>query len=296
MSTVRQFLGGLLGGLVVVALIVIGLLLSAGDVRVAFNPPPTTPGNTSSPTASSLLDTPTVASSPTFTPTLIPAGICPRPPGWIDHIVAEGEDLAGIAARYNIEPILLQVNNCMTDVSVDPGQNLFVPAPATATATPTLGFTPPPTVCGPPANWVTYRVRAGDTLFRIATATGTTVQMLMLANCLDSENIRIGQLLFVPRLPTVTATSMPTPTRTPTPTQTATASDTPTPSPTASVVLPTDTPSPTFTPTLTDTATPVPINSPTPSPTIDASPTGTSTPTPTLPIPTSTPSPTNTPP
>jgi len=292
-KSLRQFLGGVAGGVIVIALIAGGVLLSAGDLRIASHQTPTPLEGTTEPTASRPPDTPTLAPVATQTPTLIPVGTCPRPPGWIDHIVAEGEDLSTLAALYNIEPILLQVNNCLNDAAIVPGQNLFVPAPATATATRTLGFTPTPTVCGPPPNWIIYRVKPGDTLFSLARATGTTVEMLMLANCLDNTNIRVGQALYVPRLPVPVATSTPTPTRTPTASQTETATATPTPSLTPSVTLPsqTATASFTYTPTLTETATTIPIISPTPSPTTDVSSTPTDTPTPTLPVPTDTPSP-----
>jgi LysM repeat protein len=71
----------------------------------------------------------------------------------------------------------------------------------TATQTPTNTDLPTVTSCVMRFDWLTYRVKRGDTLFSIAVATGSTVRELMDANCLTSDRIFAGQLLYVPRLP-----------------------------------------------------------------------------------------------
>ena len=283
MSVWRQFLGGVIGGAIVIALIAGGLLLSAGDLNLAFraSPIPTSAGSPSA-TATPRPATPLEATA-TDTPTLVPAGTCPRPNGWIDHVVTGGETLAGIAMEYAIDPIQLQVFNCLIDPVVQPGQVLYVPAPPTPTLTATVLVTPGPTsvFCGPPVGWVVYIVQPGDTLTSLARATGTSVNAIKQANCLDSDTIKIGQRLYLPRYPIPTPTRVPsaTPTPTPSPTGTSTttpiATDTPTPSPT--FVLPSDTPTDTPTPAVTPSDTPILIQSPTPTPTIDQAPTATDT-------------------
>ena len=82
---------------------------------------------------------------------------------------------------------------------------------ATETLTPTPTSTPQPTltVCVKRSDWPLYRVARGDTLYSIALATGSTVQELKLANCLESDWLVAGQPLHVPRLPVT-----PTPTDT----------------------------------------------------------------------------------
>jgi LysM repeat protein len=274
----RQFLGGLLGGAIVIALIAGSVLLSAGDAGVAFQPP-ATPSTTSTvePTRTRPAASPVAPSlTPTDTPTLVPTGACPRPAGWIDHVVVAGEDLASIAAQFNIDAVLLQVNNCLIDPALTPGQVIFVPALPTATVL----ATPIPTLCGPPFGWTIYIVRPGDTLASIARATGTTVAQLMLANCLVSDRIYAGQRLYVPRLP-IPPTLPPTFTPTPTPTDTETPTATPTP--TSPVVPTTETPTASATPSLTPTATPTDTatSTPTDTPTATASPTTPPTDTPT---------------
>jgi LysM repeat protein len=58
-----------------------------------------------------------------------------------------------------------------------------------------------PTPCRPPADWVDYTVKPGDTLFGIAYNTGISVDQLKLANCLVGDTIYAGQKLFVPFIP-----------------------------------------------------------------------------------------------
>jgi LysM repeat protein len=144
------------------------------------------------------------------------------------------------------------------------------PAPPTATlvapppaATPTPGAPPPPTpTCAPaPADWVTYSVQRGDTLFSLAKSRGTTVERVVSVNCLSSTTIHVGQALLLPPLSATvtpaaaTAAATLTPTHTPTRTPTATATPTRAATPTAPA-----TPSPTPEPTaVSATATAVPV-------------------------------------
>lgn len=76
---------------------------------------------------------------------------------------------------------------------------------------PSSTFTPQPPTCTPRADWPVYTVRAGDTLYRIAQRTGSTVDALVLASCLSDPNqLYVGQELRVPTLPPApTVTSPP---------------------------------------------------------------------------------------
>ena len=63
----------------------------------------------------------------------------------------------------------------------------------------------------PPARWVEYVVQQGDTLFRISTSytdLGTTVSDLQRANCKPTTDLRIGEVLYVPRSPTASITGI----------------------------------------------------------------------------------------
>lgn len=116
--------------------------------------------------------------------------------------------------------------------------------------------------CGPPAGWVTYVVRPGETLFRIALRYGLGTNVLQRANCLGTTSIYAGQVLYVPYVaPQSTATEPPTATMVPATATSESASE----PPATAEPLPTATPVP---PTATDvppTATP-PQPSPSPEP------------------------------
>jgi len=84
----------------------------------------------------------------------------------------------------------------------------------TPTATQTVTNQPTLTVCAKRFDWFVYRVEFGDSLYSLGIATGSTSYELKVANCLDSDRIVVGQLLYVPRLldkptPTDTATTSP---------------------------------------------------------------------------------------
>jgi len=111
----------------------------------------------------------------------------------------------------------------------DPGSPTVSPAPtntntlppkATNTAAPTETFTPVPTRCGPFPGWVLYQIRPGDNLFRLSLNTHTTVEQVMLANCLSGTTIYAGSMLWLPFIPPEPATETPEPTITPTNTPT----------------------------------------------------------------------------
>jgi hypothetical protein len=155
-----------------------------------------------------------------------------------------------------------------------PDTQIYLPPVLTATiefsptVTQTATITPIP--CGPPAGWVLYTIRQGDTLLQISRLFRVSVWELKNANCLTGDAIRAGAQVWVPNVPmstftytpernksatpgvtytttyTVTDTTAPTMTETPVPTETP---ETPT-------AIFTDTPSPTDTP-----ETPVPPTS-----------------------------------
>ena len=178
---------------------------------------------TSSPTASvTSTTTPTSTTSPLPPPTYFPttppqppAG-CGPPASWVIYIVQPGDTLYSISRMYSVTVEQLKFANCLTSNSIYPGQQLYVPnvAPQLPTPTttsgpvatntlqpPTIPTNPPPSSgCGPPASWVSYTVQPGDTVYSISSAYSITVNQLMYANCLNSQAIYPGQLLWVPNV------------------------------------------------------------------------------------------------
>jgi len=149
-----------------------------------------------------------------------------------------------------------------------PIQATATSAPASASPTPAGPPASAPTCAPVPPDWVVYTVQSGDTLWGLATRTGTTMVMIESVNCLSSRTIEVGQQLYLPMLPaTVTPTvkpSTPTPKpATPSPQATDTATKSASPTPTLEPATPTESASPT--PTL-EPATPTESASPTPTP------------------------------
>jgi LysM repeat protein len=125
--------------------------------------------------------------------TVTPSGalVCDTPEGWMPIIVMPNQTIEQLAALYKTTAEMLQQGNCLAVKKVEAGTIIFIPASATQGNQSSVQ-------CGPPAGWVIYYVQSGDTLFGIATMTGTTVNQLMVANCLKSTYVYTGQRLYTP--------------------------------------------------------------------------------------------------
>jgi LysM repeat protein len=144
------------------------------------------------------------------------------------HRVRVGDTLFEIAQAYDVSVDDLLIANEMTEddvYTIQPGDDLNIPAPTPEGATPAAAVTATPA----PA---TYTVRAGDTLMAIALRLGIGVDELLLANDMtinDARTLQPGDELLLPgaegpATPTATATTTPTPgTPTAVPTVAATA-------------------------------------------------------------------------
>lgn len=134
-----------------------------------------------------------------------------------------GLDLTPTQADVGIPPIVTMVAPRLEEEIVTPITPTDTPTPAA----PTRPFTA--CVVAPPPGWVRYTVQPGNTLFSLAGHTAAGVARVKQANCLTSDNIQVGQQLWLPQLPPVVTPPTPTltPTATATPSPTPTATDTP---------------------------------------------------------------------
>ncbi|HVS63270.1 MAG TPA: LysM peptidoglycan-binding domain-containing protein [Thermoanaerobaculia bacterium] len=99
-----------------------------------------------------------------------------------EHVVARGETVSRIAAKYGVTvEAIVQANGIRSADSIAIGQRLVIP-PAGSTA----------------SRPQTHRVRAGENLSLIAERYGTTVRALMDHNGLRSTVLQIGQVLRIP--------------------------------------------------------------------------------------------------
>ncbi len=55
--------------------------------------------------------------------------------------------------------------------------------------------------CTPPPGWILYTVRSGDTLHSLSIRDGTSVDAIIAANCLTTEDLSEGDLLHLPSPP-----------------------------------------------------------------------------------------------
>ncbi len=99
------------------------------------------------------------------------------------YTVKAGDTLYSIAKRYGVTVTALVRANNISNNLIKIGQVLIIP-----------GTTSPPTTT------VTYTVKAGDTLYSIATKYGVTVTALASANKITNVNlISVGQVLVIPK-------------------------------------------------------------------------------------------------
>ncbi len=165
---------------------------------------------------SNRLGTPPNQSTPVFvtvTPGSTQAAILPGttpcgspPTGWSLYLIQPGDTLIDLAARFQVSTTRIMQANCLASENIIEGQTLYLPALPT----------PTPCLISPPGGWELYTVQSGDTLFGLAAARGVTTAEVMRVNCLLSENIGVGDALYLPALPTPTPTQTPPPTLPPT--------------------------------------------------------------------------------
>jgi LysM repeat protein len=144
----------------------------------------------------------------------------PVPPAAVaqEHTVAAGESFTTIGKKYGVTAdAIAKANPGVDSRKLKINQKLKVPERAAAVAgtTTTTTTTSADAVPAAAASMVTYQVKQGDTLIKIAKNHRTTVEKLKAANNLKSTSIRIDQKLKVPVKAEAT-----TPVATPPPTST----------------------------------------------------------------------------
>ena len=258
MKALRQLGSGFIIGAISLLLVIGGISLSLAETSAPSQPPAASPTNTtfavefSSPFPLPTQSTPSV--TPTQTQTQLVStntsqAVCNIPGGWVAITVGVNDTLYSIAERYKTTADNLSIGNCLTNTIVTVGSVLYVPPVPTVTVIP----------CGPPASWVkTHVVKTGENLFRISLLYRTTVSRLQSANCMGSSTIiHVGQVLWVPNVPTSTPAITNTATRTPTPSSTSTRTPDFSTSTSTSVVTSTSVPA-----SATLSNTPLPTNTP----------------------------------
>ncbi len=116
-------------------------------------------------------------------------------------LIANAEARTALADQLRPSPSATLVPTQIILVTPLPGEPTYTASPSpTATSTPTVAA-----ACPPPAGWVAVIVQPGDTLESLAQAYNTTVKAIKQANCLTSNTIYPGSLIYVPGAPPPTA-------------------------------------------------------------------------------------------
>ncbi len=105
--------------------------------------------------------------------------------------IKKGDTLYSIAQKYNTTVDVIKKQNQLTSNNLTIGQNLTIPSQSTSN--------------------ITYTVKPGDTLYRIASQNNTTIDILKQLNNLANDILTIGQTIKLPpteliQVPTTTAT------------------------------------------------------------------------------------------
>ncbi len=138
------------------------------------------------------------------------------------YTVVPGDTLYGVSKRFNMSvDDIRSINNLSSD-ALSVGQVIQINVPSGSLPTPPPPSPPPPPrpSTPPPASpsatgssaYTTYSVQAGDSLYKISQKFGVSVDAILSANGLQSNNLTVGQQL---RIPTSGGGSTPPPPPTP---------------------------------------------------------------------------------
>ena len=120
----------------------------------------------------------------------------------ISYKVRSGDSLGKIAARHHVTVAQLKSWNHLRSNTIRVGQRLYIyrnggPAVSSSSQT-TTSKAPASTAAASSDGYVTYKVRKGDTLYKIARQYGVTADQIMKYNGIG-EKIREGQTLKIPK-------------------------------------------------------------------------------------------------
>lgn len=113
------------------------------------------------------------------------------PPMYVYHRVRRGETLSGIAQKYKTSiRAISSVNKISKNYRIIAGKMLKIPSRAPGVNVNLIASNPIPA-----GKSITYKVKRGDNLWKIARKFGTTTKNIMATNKLRSTNLSIGQTL-----------------------------------------------------------------------------------------------------
>lgn len=128
------------------------------------------------------------------------------PEGTIVYKVEAGDTLWGISRRFEVSVTDIKASNDLTKDTISIGQRLIIPVEkdtvfqAEPQATTTMSEALPPTLKEVKGDLVVYKVRKGDSLWRIAQTHGITVEKIVELNGIPKNaGLNPGQELLIPK-------------------------------------------------------------------------------------------------
>ena len=113
-----------------------------------------------------------------------------------EHKIKKGESLAQIARKYKISVATIQVANKIKNPNrISIGQTLVIPAGELSSST--IASYKKPKSKRKPSKKITYKVRKGDNLQKIAKKYGTSIKNIKKWNNLKKDTIYVGQKLKI---------------------------------------------------------------------------------------------------
>jgi LysM repeat protein len=148
---------------------------------------------------------PMVASNPPVAAPVMAPPVVENP--GMEYVVVHGDTLGKIAKNHGVTLSALKAANPgVVPAKLKVGQKLTIPAggsaPAGASAATDMGMG---------GGEITYVVKSGDTLTKIAKAHGTTVKAIEAASGLSTTQIKVGQKLKIPAKAEAAAPAAPAP-------------------------------------------------------------------------------------
>ena len=129
------------------------------------------------------------------------------------YTVQAGDSLWRIATKFNVSPNEIKALNNLSSNALSIGQQLKVSGGSSyvaPTPTPTIQTNSPTIVKAPIfVPRPSYVVQAGDSMWRVSQKVGVSVNDLKSINSLDSNILRIGQMLYLEEKPEVASQAAP---------------------------------------------------------------------------------------
>ena len=119
-------------------------------------------------------------------------------PNYINYTVKKGDNLYSIARNNNVTVATLIKDNGLTSNILNVGQTIRIRTPNSSEIVVEECFGPDYTPPVNTNNTITYTVKKGDSLYKIANNYNTSVDNIKRINNLTSNNLSIGQVLKIP--------------------------------------------------------------------------------------------------